>query len=107
MADELPNAVALMKDQEWKDWLLAAAAYQARVVLQEPENTPDHPVRLRLAQDVLTSPQIVLERLVTVVSTDPEVAGKGKTATLVGQPLILQKVAGVWTALAKLAFPQG
>lgn len=107
MANELPNAVALMRDVDFRDWLMAAGAYQARVVLGEPAATPDHAVRVKLAQDVLMSPEMLLDRLVNVVATDPEVAGRGVTPAVVGQPLILQKVADIWTSLARLSFPQG
>ena len=107
MANELPNAVALMRSADFRDWLTAAAAYQARVVVLEDVSTADHDIRLKLATDVLMTPSIVVDRLINAVATDPEVAVKGTTPELVTQAVILQKVAAVWTVLAKLSFPNG
>ena len=81
---------------------MAAGAYQARIVVTEPASTTDHDIRLQLAQNVLTSPNIVVDRLVTIVGTDPDVASKGNTPELVGEALVLSKVADVWTTLAKM-----
>lgn len=105
MANELPNAVALMREADFRDWLVAAGAYTARTVLNEDEGTPYHRARLLLAYDVLGNPAMIAERLVTIVATDPEVAGKGNGVAAVGQPLILAKVAAAWTALARMAYP--
>jgi hypothetical protein len=107
MADELPNAVALMRSVDFRDWLLAAGAYQARVVLAEPDTTPLHDVRLKLAEEVLMSPAVIVDRLVNAIATDPEVAGKGQTPQAVTQALILKKVDLVWSALARMSYPNG
>jgi hypothetical protein len=104
---QLANAAALMQDPEWREWLVASAAYQARVVVTEDPATPDHAVRYRLAQDAIVSPSMLADRLVSVVSTDPDIAALGGTPALVGETLPIQKTAAVWTALAKLLYPEG
>lgn len=106
MADELPNAVALMRDSEFRDWVVAAIGYQARVVMQEATSIADYAVRRKLASAAILDPAQFGDRFINVIATDPEVAVKGKTVQLVGQALLLQKVAGVWPHLAKLIFPE-
>lgn len=107
MANELANAATLMRDETFRDWIMAAAVYQARQVIVEPDTTANHAIRERLAQDVIVSPAILVERLVNVIATDPDVAAKGNTVDLIGQTIILQKVAAIWTHLARLAYPMG
>lgn len=104
---QLANAAALMQDPEWREWLIAAAAYQARVVVTEDPSTTDHAVRYRLAQDAIVSPSMLADRLVSVISTDPDVVSLGGTPAQVGETLPIQKTANVWTALAKLIYPEG
>lgn len=101
----LANAVALSEDATFRKWCVAAGAYQARLVILEPSTTPKHAVRHRLAVDVLVSPQILGDRLVAVVGTDPDVASKGGTTEAVGEALVLQKVGEAWTTLAELLYP--
>jgi hypothetical protein len=101
----LANAVALRADPVWREWLITAAAYQARLVLLESADTPQHPIRERLARDVATTPQMIADMLVTIVSTDPEVATKGGTPALVGEAMVLDKLEEVWTAVARLYYP--
>lgn len=101
----LANAVVLLRDPDFRDWCLAAGAYQARVVITELGTVPDHDIRLRLAVDVLSCPEVVVDKLVTAIATDPDVAGKGSTTAAVGEALALSKTAAVWTTLAKIGYP--
>lgn len=103
----LANAVLLMDDPIFAKWCTTAGAYQARLILAEADNAPDHAIRLRLAHDVLAGPNIITANLVMLVGTDPEVAAKGSTPVAVTEDLVLAKVASVWTTLAKLRFPNG
>lgn len=98
----LSNAVTLRADPVWREWIITASAYQARVVLTEAESVPDHAVRARLARDVAFTPASVVDLMVTLVSTDPEVAAKGSTPDAITENTVLAKVAAVWTAVAKL-----
>lgn len=104
MANEVPNAVALRKDPEWKEWVLVAAAYQARVVILEPADTPNHEIRMKMAREVAFTPESIFGVLLTVVSTDPAVCSKGSTAAQVTQQTLLGKVEEVWTPLANLLY---
>lgn len=105
MANELPNAATLLHDPTFRDWILAASIYQARIVITEDPATADHATRLKLANDVIVNPQMTLDRFVNLVATDPDIAGAGNNVTAIGQPAILSKVAQLWTPLAKLLYP--
>lgn len=102
----LANAVSLMNSVEWRDWLKAAAAYQAREVVLEPEGTARHALRLKLAEKVITSPEYVVGHLVTIISTDPDVAAKGGTPTAVTENVVIAKVAASWSRMAELLLPE-
>ena len=104
MANELPNAVALMRDSDFRDWVMAAAVYTARTVLAEPTATPDYSVRRQLAITILGNPSVIVERTVNIIAADPEVCSKGTTVTAVGQTLLIQKMADIWTPIAKLLY---
>lgn len=97
----LANAALLMNDAAMRQWLIAAGAYQARVVYTEDPATPDHAVRLLLAKDVLMNPSFISDRLLTLICTDPVVANMGSTASAVGENTCLAKVAELWTLLAQ------
>ena len=103
----LANASALRHDPTFTEWVETAAAYQARLVITEDADTPDHDIRLRLARDAAVTPGVAAGLLVTIVATDPEVATKGETADAVGEALIIAKVAGAWTVLSHLIYPNG
>jgi hypothetical protein len=104
MANELPNAVSLMRSTEFRDWIMAASVYQARLVFLEPSSTADHDVRMKMARDVISSPNILVERLTAIIAADPDVCSIGDTPQAVGQPVILQKVSDVWTPVAKYLY---
>jgi hypothetical protein len=103
----LANATALRHDETFREWVETAIAYQARQVITEAANTPDHAIRLKLAQDTAVTPNIVLPLMLTAVATDPQVAVKGATADLVTEQTVIDKVASVWTTVAQLTFPNG
>lgn len=105
MANELPNAVALMEDDTFRKWCIAAAVYQARLVVQEAATVADHGVRLKMAMDVIVNPQLLADRLVHVIAADPAVSGKGDTVQEITQDTMIAKVAEVWTILAKNFYP--
>lgn len=109
MANELPNAVALMRDATFMDWVRAGSVYVARTVLTEPDTTASHDVRVRMAQAIVLDPTAMQTRLVNILATDPDVASigdqVGEGPNMIGQNLIIQKIIGVWTPLAKLVYP--
>lgn len=109
MANELPNAVKLMNDGPFRDWMRAALVYQSREVIMEDTATANHDARLRLASVLAVNPNTHLDMFVNAIAADPSVAGigvtVGTTAGTVTQPLMLQKVAGVWTPMALLLYP--
>lgn len=102
MANELPNAVALMRNDEFRDWVMAAAVYQARQVIVEATSVQDHAIRVILAEKVALNPAPYVERFVNVIATDPAVAGLGDTPSEIGQSTFLAKIAEVWTPMARL-----
>ena len=101
----LANATVLRHDQTFNEWVETAIAYQARQVITEAANTPDHAIRMRLAQDTAVQPSMILTLMVTALATDPAVAVKGDTAELVTEQTVIDKVAAVWTTVAKLTYP--
>lgn len=102
----LANAAALIQDATFAQWMTAAAAYQARLVIGEPESTPDHAIRLVLAKEVAVSPHSAAARLVTIVGTDPAIAAQGDNPAAIPEADILAAVAAVWTTLAHLIHPE-
>ncbi len=100
----LANAVALRKDPEWREWLVTAAAYVSREVYLEASTVTDHAVRYRLALDVMVTPEVVAAQLVTIISTDPDVAVKGTSPAAVTEELTITKVQAIWTKLALLHY---
>lgn len=99
----LANAAVLVKDPTFLDQCMAAAAYQARQVILEADTTPDHATRLALATTVSSDPLTFRTRFAVYLGTDPEVAAKGNTAAAVGEQMILDKTAAIWTTVAKLS----
>ena len=104
MANELQNAVTLMGSEDFKSWITAASVYQARLVIMESSTTPDHEARLALAINVISTPNLIVGKLSSIVAADPQVASLGDTPQLIGQTVILQKVSDIWTTLAKLPY---
>jgi len=99
------NAASLMQDPTWKSWVTAASAFTAVAVYTEATNTPDHDARLRLALDVLTSPDFVTQRLIAICSTTVAIANAGPTPVTAHENLLIARVAEVWTTLAKTTYP--
>ena len=107
MANELKNAVVLLDLPSMVLYAKAAASYQARVVITEPDTTADHAVRTRLADAVIANPDYLVQRAVSVLATDPSVNGVGSDPAAMDQTVILGSMAKAWTPLAKLLFPEG
>ena len=107
MANELANAVVLLGDPTFEKYAKAASVYQARLVVSEASTTPDHAARLRLADAVVTDPDWMTQRAVSILATDPNVNSKGSDVTLIDQSIILTSMASAWTSMAKLLFPEG
>lgn len=106
MANEIPNAVALMKDSTFRDWVNAAACYQAALVLTDGAATA---ASKRLASDALLNPSGPhLNRLVNVLATRVQIASVGTTvgegAGQIGQALMLAQIAAVWAPLAAVMY---
>lgn len=104
----LENGSMLMDGADadhFRRWLKVAAATTARGVVLEDAGTVDHAVRMRLAVEVMVSPDIVVDRLVTAVATDPQVTANPPTFNDAAETVIQSKVDGVWTTVAKLMYP--
>lgn len=101
----LDNAVTLMANPMWRQYMTAAAAYQARVVYSEAASVPDYATRRRLAIDVLASPDLISSQLAILLGTDPDLVTATSDPVQVDEPMIIQKVAGYWTAIAKQHYP--
>ena len=98
MANELANAVVLLGDPTFEKYAKAASVYQARLVVSEASTTPDHAARLRLADAVVTDPDWMTQRAVSILATDPNVNSKGSDVTLIDQSIILTSMASAWTS---------
>lgn len=105
MAGPLANSVALLSNPEWKKWMTAAAAYQARVVYTEAANVNEHAARLRLALDVLTVPDLISDRLATLLAADGSLVAQGSSPDSFPEAEILTRVANLWTPIAKTTYP--
>lgn len=108
MANEIPNAVNLTKDPDFRDWVRVAALYQARVSLTgDTPATPSAAQRARLSGEVLGNPFTRLEIIVKILASDPEICGVANPTVGNGitQTLLIQKMAGFWTPLAVHLFP--
>ena len=106
MAGPLQNAVLLMNDGTWRQWLTTAAAYNARLIYDESPTVEDHAVRYALALEVLITPQAITDRLVTLVSTDPTIAVQSGVPANLTESSIIDAVMKYWTALAKWKYPE-
>lgn len=102
MANELPNAAALLTDPVFRSWVTAASVYQARLTMLEADTVPDHAARYALARMVLSTPGFNLDLLVGLLATDDQIAGLGPTPTTaaVWQGPILTKIAAYWTPVS-------
>lgn len=104
----LENGSMLMDGADadhFRRWLKVAAATTARGVVLEDTTTADHNVRMRLAVEVMVSPNIVVDRLVTAVATDSQVTANPPVFNDAAEAVIQQKVNEVWTTIAKLMYP--
>ncbi len=105
MANEIPNAVALMRDPDFRDWVCAASCYQAAQVLGSGTNAAK-----AMASEVLLNPRgPQLERLINVLATQTALASVGSTvgttAGTITQALLLTQIAAVWNPLAAVLYP--
>ena len=98
----LENAASLGRSNNWQDWVVAAAAYTARTVLLEPESTPDHEIRLKLAKIVISNPDFLKNRLTWILATTPSLAQRGNIPSEVGEANVIAEVAAIWTFLAQM-----
>lgn len=107
MANEIPNAVQLMKDSDFRDWVCAASAQIATQVIASAGSTA---ASKAMGSAVLLTPRgPILDRLVSIIATRPSICSVGTTvgeqAGAIGQALLLTEVASVWSALANLLYP--
>lgn len=100
----LSNGRAWMDSDIFKGWLLVAASTTSSVVISEGP-VPSHAVRERLARLVLVGPEIVLDRLVNLVGTDPDITANPPTFDEAAETLVQNKVNDRWTELATLMDP--
>lgn len=104
MANEIPNAVVLMRDSTFRDWVMAASCYQATQVLATPGNADT--AAGKMANEVLLNPTgPVLNRLVSILSTRNEISSRGADVNAVGQTVLLAQLAVVWEPLANVLYP--
>jgi DNA-binding beta-propeller fold protein YncE len=105
VANEIPNAVALMRDPDFRDWVCAASCYQAAQVLASGTAASK-----AMATEVLLNPRgHILERLVNVLATQTAIASVGSTvgtaAGTITQTLLLTQTATVWAPLTAVLYP--
>lgn len=106
MAGPLQNAVLLMSSAEWRQFLTAAAAYNARLVYGEEAEVPEHNVRLKLAMQILVVPGAATDLLVTLVSTDPAICTQSGVPSAITEQSIIEAVMSYWTPIAKMRFDE-
>lgn len=101
----LANSASLMNSAEWRTWMAAAASFIAAEVYVESSTTPNYVLRRRLAIDVLTVPDLLTARLLTMVSTTAAVVSLGPVPTEAHEGPVLTRVRELWTPLAKSTYP--
>jgi hypothetical protein len=102
----LGNAASLMTNQEWSNWMTAAACFVAAEVYSEATSTADYDIRRRLALDVLTVPTMITSRLVSLVSTTATVAVVGPVPSDAHEAPVLARVRQLWTKIAESTYPE-
>lgn len=105
MANELPNATALMHDATWRDYLKTASVFVATEVYGEADTVADHETRLKMARDVMFHTDLLADQLVALVSVQIDVCSLGNSASAIPQETIIAKVRGFWTKIAKERYP--
>lgn len=95
------NAATLARDAMFRDRVLAALVYQARVVVAD-EQRPR--AERALAAAVVRAPLSFAETAAWVLAADPQVAANA-TASTVGEQLLLDRVMVAWPYLAGVAGP--
>src|SRR6476469_9324202 len=104
----LANATSLRHDTDFIGWVESAIVYQSRLVLTGDTAAPGGTtaaqlaVRLKLAKSTAVSPRQILDLCVCAIACDPDVANLGGTAAIVGEALVLSKMAAIWTTVAQL-----
>lgn len=101
----LANSASLLRNTEWRDWITAAASFVAAEVYQESPTTSDYVIRRRLAVDVLTQPDLVTARLLTLVSTTQNIAVAGAVPSDAHEPLVIARIRVLWTPVAQSYYP--
>lgn len=107
MANEIPNAVALIRDDDFRSWIQVAACFQAAAVVVNAGSTA---ASKKLATDVLSNPTGAhLNQMIAIMATRPEIASVGVTvgegAGKIGQTLLLAQIAIIWAPLAAVMYP--
>ena len=102
MANEIPNAVALMKDADFRDWVRAGVCYQAAVVIAA---TGQPATSVKVANDVVGNPAVHLDRFLNVLACRPQICSIGATVATIGQPLLLAQITAVWDKLSTAIYP--
>jgi len=97
----LANSVALQQNGDWRNWMTAAASTVARQVYSEPTSTNQYQIRRRLAIDVLSSPDMLSTQLATLLAADTTLTIQGDTPEELPEDEITNRVAALWTPLAK------
>lgn len=110
MANEVPNAVDLIQDPTFRDWIRVITGYVARESFTESVATPEHNKRLALATDVVVNLNRYLDQFINIVATDPAVCSIGNSTKIgvangITQGLLINKVQEYWTPLAKVLYP--
>lgn len=105
MASEIVNAVALARDDAFRDWVCAGTCYHARTAL-----SGGTAASRRLALETVTNPALHLDRWIHVLASDPAICSVGDTVGdgdgQIGQALLLTQIAATWPSLAAVLYPE-
>lgn len=109
MANEIPNAVQLMKDSDFRDWVCAASA---QIATQQIAGANSTAASKAMGAAALLNPRgQILERLVNILATRPNICSVGTTVGeqdgSIGQSLLLSELGKVWGPLANILYPAG
>lgn len=105
--EQIKNAVTLVNDQAFRDWIMVGMIFQAKAVVAEDPATANHTLRLQFAQDILVEPDNsnFIRRMQNIIAVDTDVnIFTGVDAGGITQPLILSKIAFYWNSIANLIY---
>lgn len=102
---EITNAVALARDDTFRDWVRVGCCFRARTIIAAGTGGAAR----TLAVETVGNPNLHLDRWINVLAADPALCSVGSTVGdgqgQIGQDLLLGQISTTWQALAAVLYP--